>query len=112
MYAKLRTKLLQGFRRGYWILNNRDGQQTLAFILGCQRSGTTMLRRLLQDDFRVRTFKEFGEITVDSGKGIRLRPLDEVTQVFNASPEPLIIAKPLVESHRASELLEYLLSPG
>jgi hypothetical protein len=46
-------------------------------------------------------------ITEDVPKGIRLKPLDDVSKVFSALREPLVVSKPLVESHRARELLQH-----
>jgi hypothetical protein len=66
-----------------------------------------MLLDMFEKDWRSRTFSEFSSITEDIPRGIRLKPLDDVRKIFSALREPLIVSKPLVESHRALELLQH-----
>lgn len=66
-----------------------------------------MLLDMFEKDWRSRAFSEFSSITEDIPKGIRLKPLDDVRKIFSALREPLVVSKPLVESHRARELLQH-----
>jgi hypothetical protein len=87
------------------------------FILGCQRSGTTMLAETLDKDWRVKTFNEFSgvnwpasgrrpwSVRSESRYSIRLKPLDTVASTLQRSPYPLVVLKPLVESQRAPAIL-------
>jgi hypothetical protein len=87
------------------------------FILGCQRSGTTMLVDTLDRDWRVKTFNEFSgvnrpaagrrpwSVRSESRYSIRMKPLDEVAAKLERSPYPLVVLKPLVESQKAPALL-------
>lgn len=80
-------------------------------ILGCQRSGTTMLQQSLLD--RSRQVLVLGEAdpklaqAADADR-LRWRPLPEVSATLAKLPFELVVAKPLVESHRAGELLDAL----
>ncbi len=80
--------------------------QTAVFILGCQRSGTTMLGELfaLDPDSDVHAEKSTLADAADT-KGLRLAPLPEVARRIARNAAPLVVAKPLVDSQRADELL-------
>jgi hypothetical protein len=94
------------------------GQTTALFILGCQRSGTTMLGDTLAKDRRVKAFREFSAVNLPAPNrrpwsvrstsrfGLRMKPLDEVAETIDRLPYPLAVMKPLVESQRAPEILE------
>jgi hypothetical protein len=69
-----------------------------------------MLLRLFERDFRATVFGEFGRLSqIDAAtdnERIRLRSLDQVEKVVQSIGSPLIVAKPLVESQRAGEILD------
>jgi hypothetical protein len=87
------------------------------FILGCQRSGTTMVVETLDRDWRVKTFPEFSAVNLPadgrrpwsvrsmSRYGLRMRPLDQVAARIEGTHSPLVVLKPLVESQRAPAIL-------
>lgn len=87
------------------------------FVLGCQRSGTTILVDTLDKDWRVKTFGEFSgvnrsaagrqpwSVRSQSRYSIRLKPLDEVAAKLERCPHPLVVLKPLVESQNAPSIL-------
>ncbi len=78
------------------------------FIVGCQRSGTTMMLRLFDADFNCRGFNDFSELTsADTTTGVRWNPLPDVAAVFSRIPAPLIVAKALVETQNVRKLLDY-----
>lgn len=72
------------------------------WVLGCQRSGTTMMLRIFQRDFRTQVYHEPSDIFTD----MRLRTPAEVNQVLGASPATIRVGKPLLDSQRARSLLE------
>ncbi len=77
----------------------------LLHIVGCQRSGTTMLTELLDRDARVRVFGELGSLFDERPRHHRLRDLDDVKRRLGRSGAALNVVKPLVESQRVRELL-------
>jgi hypothetical protein len=97
----------------------RGGRQPsrALFVLGCQRSGTTILVDTLDKDWRVKTFGEFSgvnrsaagrrpwSVRSQSRYSIRLKPLDEVAAKLARSPHPLVVLKPLVESQNTPSIL-------
>lgn len=85
-----------------------EGSTTIAMILGCQRSGTSLTYWIFERDLHARIFRESSELSSgDQVEHIRLNPLDDVNATFGESQVPLIVFKPLVESQRALELLDY-----
>jgi hypothetical protein len=91
----------------------------IAFIFGCQRSGTTLMQQIFDRDFGTKVYGEFdakiyGEYSEANrsanGKHFRLKPLEEVKAVIDRDRARLIVAKPIVETQNALELLAYF--PG
>ncbi|RPI88450.1 MAG: hypothetical protein EHM42_04405 [Planctomycetaceae bacterium] len=81
-------------------------KKRVLFIFGHQRSGTTMLIvNVLEWDPRARVYGEQSALTLPPPHRLRLRPLPEVAEIISRYPEALVVAKPLVESGRAAEIL-------
>ena len=92
----------------YQSIKSRKTRPSILFIVGCQRSGTSMLLNVLDRDLNTRCFGEFSSLTSnDIRSGIRLNSLDLVKKEFSQVTAPLIVAKPLVESQNICELLDY-----
>jgi hypothetical protein len=79
----------------------------LLMIVGCQRSGTTLMSLLFDADRDCRVFGEFSALSCVGKDGIRLNPLPDVAAVLSRVPAPLVVMKPLVETQRVSTLLSY-----
>jgi len=95
------NKLINYFRKDK---KNKD----ILFILGCQRSGTTMILNIFKKNANVKTYGEFSELSsCDKENGIRLNPLTVVEKQIANNQEGLIVLKPLVESQNALNLLNY-----
>lgn len=80
-------------------------------VFGCQRSGTTMLQQSLLDrSWRVLILEEHDRrlVRADDPDRILWKPLQEVSRQVARLPFELIVAKPLVESHHAIEILNFL----
>jgi hypothetical protein len=89
-------------------LKPRPAKQSILFILGCQRSGTSIIERVFDKDLNTQCYDEFSVLSSnDVPKGIRLNPLDLVKKEFSKVRAPFIVLKPLVESQNALELLDY-----
>lgn len=95
--------LYQGLRS----LGSREPKRIL-FIFGCQRSGTTLLQRIFDEDLDARVYGEFSEIS-QSGRteNVRLRRLEEVKSIIDRDRARLVVAKPIVETQNALKLLEF-----
>lgn len=104
---RLSTKWWRLRKRCYWWLRPCPAeQQQVVFIVGCQRSGTTMLGDLFERDLRATLFSEDSAITGFGGDRLRLKPIDEVQRIFRRCRTPLVVAKPLVESQHTRRLLQ------
>jgi hypothetical protein len=88
----------------------RDQRRALV-VVGCQRSGTTMLQQSLLDrSWRVVILEEHDRrlVRADDPDRILWKPLQEVSVRITSLPFELVVAKPLVESHRTIEILDSL----
>lgn len=88
-----------------------DRTPRVVFIFACQRSGTTaLLDFLMGAGPPLKAFTECDSPLTDKtpregGLTVRLNALTDVERVLAATPEPVRVVKPLVESQRATELL-------
>lgn len=104
---------LNRFRTALHAGLNPCSSPRVAFIFGCQRSGTTFLRDFIGLDKRFRDIGEGDSPYFHQGPEERyLRLLDnaEIQALVNAQKSPWVLLKPLHDSQRAVELLEYF--PG
>jgi hypothetical protein len=88
---------------------NKAVEKTALLILGCQRSGTTLVQNIFQRDMRSKVYGEFSKLSSGDRKHrIRLNPLDSVREAIEGDRADLIVLKPLVESQNAGKLLDAL----
>ena len=78
----------------------------LLHVIGCQRSGTTMLTQLLDRDPAVRVHGELEDLFEDVPRHHRMKDAADVRRRLQRSGAALDVVKPLVESHRCAELLQ------
>lgn len=84
------------------------GPKKVVFIVGCQRSGTTLLTQIFERDLNARVYPEISELSsLDVPRKLRLNPLSEVKKVLDKDRATLIVLKPLVESQNTHELMLY-----
>ena len=101
VYAKQRKNFYQA-------LLPREAQKRILFIVGCQRSGTTLMYRIFYKDLNAKCYGEFSVLSSqDKLKRLRLNPLDIVSKEFGKVRAPFIVLKPLVESQNLPKLLDY-----
>jgi len=81
------------------------GPRAVLLVLGCQRSGTTLVTDLFAADPAVKVYPEHSELSASDPRGLRLEPLVTVAQRLRRSRFPLVVLKPLVESQNAEALL-------
>jgi hypothetical protein len=86
-------------------VTRRRGASQLAFILGCQRSGTTMMAQAIGLSPLIKDYGEGAPKYFQWDGAPRLRPLDEVALLLANERNPIVLLKPLCESQRADELL-------
>lgn len=103
---KIVKRIRGAYKSGYQsLVLRRSARQRLLFILGCQRSGTTLMTELFERDFRVKVYGEYSKLSSRDPNGLRLNPLPEVAQTLAQDRAPLIVMKPLVETQNALALL-------
>lgn len=81
-------------------------QKKVLFIIGCQRSGTTMMLRILERDRQSSVYGEFSRLSIGPGRTL-LKPFDRVKSIVDQDPAPFAVLKPLVETQRLFELFDY-----
>lgn len=81
-------------------------QPKILFIMGCQRSGTSLLTRVFVRDLNAIVYRESSSLSSDDPLKLRLNELANVDAQFARHRAELIVAKPLVESQNAITLLE------
>ena len=90
------------------LLESAVDQKKILFIIGCQRSGTTLMLRIFENDLRTQTYGEFSILSdQDEKEKLRLNPLNEVKDVLDNVSANFIVMKPLVETQNILELLDY-----
>jgi len=90
-------------RKVAWRLTNRSPSETVpVFIVGSQRSGTTMLGECLG---RSPEIENFGETDRRAFLHFFLRNDETIREVVRKNPYRVVIFKPLKDSHRVRQLL-------
>ena len=89
------------------ILRKTASDVDVVFLFGCQRSGTFMTAGIFGGDDRARVYNERSIISFRGEKRLRLNPLPGVRRHLARNRPKLSVLRPLVESQRALELLEY-----
>tara|TARA_R110001592_G_scaffold361285_1_gene671604 strand:+ start:2407 stop:3225 length:819 start_codon:yes stop_codon:yes gene_type:complete len=84
----------------------KKGYDKCIMIMGCQRSGTTLISHLFNQLEYCSVFGEFSILSNKDSSGLRLNDTAEIINIFERSHAPLIVCKPLVESQNANLLLE------
>lgn len=105
-FQRVETRWLRLRKRMYWSIRSRPTSKDLVFIVGCQRSGTTLLGRLFDKDWRTTVLQEDSPLTGNEESRLRLKPLSHIPELLDQFVTPLIVAKPLVESQHTDRLVE------
>ena len=105
---KVNNKIFKLRKKIYQLINLSPGQQSIIFVAGCQRSGTTIMMDTFDKDLNTRCFGETSELSsLDTKDGLRLNPLPMIKGELDKVKAPFIVAKPLVESQNLPQLLDY-----
>jgi glycosyltransferase involved in cell wall biosynthesis len=78
-------------------------RRTVGFVFGCQRSGTKMVMRVLDESPLTRIYHENH---ASAFQDFELRPDPVVRLLVRTSPAPHHVFKPICDSHEADHLLE------
>lgn len=90
------------------VLNSSTETRKLLLIIGCQRSGTTLMTETLGKDWNAKIYPEHSILSSrDEIDRLRLNPLPEVARTLEHERFPLVVLKPLVETQNADRLLEF-----
>lgn len=107
-FDKVSFKFIQIFKKYYYRFTSGTAKKKcILFILGCQRSGTSMMTRIMARDVRTKIFEEFSELSSDDPGGLRLNSFDKIDKIFADEPFSLLVSKPLVESQNSDKLLSH-----
>lgn len=109
-WERLYDKSLRTKNKIYRFFDRRNvtGNKAVLFIIGCQRSGTTLMTRIFVRDLRTAVYGEFSKMSsLDTRHKIRLNPLSWVKAEIERERGSLVVLKPLVETQNALKLLEY-----
>ena len=89
------------------IVFNRNKQRKIIFIVGCQRSGTSLMTRIFFRDLRAKVYRESSILSSRDPIKIRLNPLHLVKMKIDNVQAPIIVLKPLAESQNIIKLLQF-----
>ncbi|MEX1081157.1 MAG: hypothetical protein WEC99_03975, partial [Halofilum sp. (in: g-proteobacteria)] len=73
-------------------------------VVGCQRSGTTMLLNVLERDRRTRVYHEWDSRLFYPS--LRLKEADVISRRFQQDRDHLVVTKPLLDSQWTNEFLQ------
>ena len=93
-------------KSGWRLLHSHAPNASALFILGAQRSGTTLLLACFEQSMEFDVLGEVSRAMLD----FRIRPDEEVREIVRSSRHKLVVFKPLTDSHRGREFLD--LVPG
>lgn len=81
-----------------------DKKKVPVFILGCQRSGTTIIQNVFANSRQVAVFREGNKEAMTDGW--RLRPYDEIESLIERQNARVILFKPINDSQLALQILD------
>jgi len=96
-FARRQAKTLRQARHGW------GHARRLGFVFGCQRSGTKMVMRVLDEAAEARIFHENHGVAFDD---FQLRSDRVLRALISLTPAPVQLFKPICDSHRADVVLE------
>jgi hypothetical protein len=102
---KLRRGVREVRKRLKWAAAPQVQDPKILFVLGCQRSGTTLVKSVFKRDLDAFTIGEFQLGAPDDPEGLRLVEPAMVMAYIRRRNAPFAVLKPLVESQNALRLL-------
>lgn len=83
------------------LLPRRIEQPKMVFVMGCQRSGTTLMLDLFDADQRTAIYRETSRAFSD----LHINPIEEILSDRHERGAEIRVYKPLLDSHRISEFI-------
>lgn len=104
------TYLVKYFYQNF--LLRAKNQHRLLFIIGCQRSGTSLINRIFARDLNVSVYRESSRLSSNDPSSIaknklRLNSFSDVKAALDKDKAPFIVFKPLVETQNVLDILDY-----
>jgi hypothetical protein len=91
-----------------FFLNANNGGNRILFIIGCQRSGTSLMNRIFTRDFNVSVYRESSQLSSKKDpEKLRLNSYQNIEKKIKKNKAKYIIVKPLVETQNILQLLDY-----
>lgn len=109
--TKIRTRSFRLWKEFYHRFVRRSRRQTTRlFIVGCQRSGTTLMDDVFDTDRNTKVYREVSKLSsfapIEDGLR-RFKPLMLVENQLRRDRAPLVVMKPLVETQQADHILQH-----
>ncbi len=107
----IKTRSFRLWKEAYHRFFRRSGTTpTVVFIMGCQRSGTTLMDDIFDTDLNAKVYREVSKMScfapIEDGLR-RLKPLVLVDYALQSDRAPLVVLKPLVESQQTDHILTH-----
>ncbi|MBE0567174.1 MAG: sulfotransferase [Krumholzibacteria bacterium] len=101
-------RLLRLRKRARQFVKYRPGMpKTVLCVVGCQRSGTSMLHHLFRLDQDTVTYDEVSPLSTRDPERLRLDPREDVQRRIASDRAPFVVLKPLVESQNLPQMLDW-----
>ena len=108
LIKKIKNRSLKELKHIYQdVFTPKKADKTVVFIIGCQRSGTTMVTKIFEKDFLIRVYGEFSKLSSQDPNKLRLNPLPTVASEISRNHAEIIVLKPLVETQNIDTLFDY-----
>ncbi|MFS4448780.1 sulfotransferase family protein [Maribacter sp. 2307UL18-2] len=106
--GRIRRKIYREYKEVcHRILEKHQVNKTIVFIVGCQRSGTTMLSKIFEADYNTKVYPEVSQLSTRDPNGRRLDPMPMIEKEIMKNNIRTIVAKPLVDSQNIVNLLNH-----
>jgi len=85
----------------------RNCSKKILFVIGCQRSGTSIMMRVFERDYKSKVYMELDKIFRQDEQAMRLKPLQSVKEIFDNAFASLIVSKPLLDTQIIFDILNF-----
>lgn len=105
---RISKKMFRLFKNVYqFLFIKKQEKKKILFIIGCQRSGTTLLTEIFENDIKVKVYGESSKLSSIDKYKLKLDSLILVKREIDKNNVRNIVCKPLVETQNIEKLLNY-----